>query len=74
MILSAVENVLYGLEVVSATIVVSAIIAETLLSRESRRVAIGAWIMKITLLNFDKNTNILLYIFYYSFLNFPTHF
>jgi len=46
MILSAVENVLIGLEVVSATIVVSVIIAETLLSREARRVAIGAWIMR----------------------------
>ena len=44
MILSAVENVLIGLEGVSATTLVSNIIAETLLSREAKP-AIGAWIM-----------------------------
>lgn len=45
MILSAVENVLYGLEVVSATTVVRAIIAEA-------NAAIGAWIMRKVYDNF----------------------
>ena len=45
MILSAVENVLYGLEVVSATTVESAIIAEAVLTREAKA-AIGGWILR----------------------------
>jgi hypothetical protein len=51
MILSAVENGLIGLEVVSATTLVSTIIAETLLSREAKA-AIGAWIMRKVYENF----------------------
>tara|TARA_Y100000389_G_scaffold116461_1_gene113625 strand:+ start:4292 stop:4453 length:162 start_codon:yes stop_codon:yes gene_type:complete len=51
MILSAVENVLIGLEVASASTVVTAIIAEVLLTREAKA-AIGAWIMRKVYENF----------------------